>query len=80
LFADLPVNAQDALLHDIETTPFFFNVRLLTIAAVFSDPSYGGGHDVGETLLRIERQPAYQPPFGYYDAEYARTHGGGGAR
>jgi hypothetical protein len=43
------------------------------VAGVFSDPSYGGNRDhAGFTLIGMEHAAAYQPPFGWYDAEYAK--------
>jgi gluconate 2-dehydrogenase gamma chain len=78
-FAELAADARDAVLRDVETTPFFGTMRLLTIGGMFADPSYGGNRDgAGRRLLRIEHAAAYAPPFGYYDAEAAAA--GGGAR
>jgi hypothetical protein len=81
-FADAAPEQQDALLHEVEDSQFFFLGRLLTIAGTFSDPSHGGNRDhVGFTLLQIEHAPAYQPPFGWYDEQHARiaAAGNGGA-
>lgn len=76
-FADLEPGEQDGLIRDIENTPFFQTARMLTIMAVFSDPSYGGNRDgVGWTILGMERADHWSPPFGYYDAELARDEGG----
>jgi hypothetical protein len=50
---------------------------MLVVMGVFSDPSWGGGRgDVGHTLLQIEHAAAYQPPFGWYDAQHTRANGG----
>lgn len=81
-FSDATAEQQDALLHEVEDTPFFFVARLLTVAGTFSDPAHGGNRDhAGFTLLQMEHAPAYQPPFGWYDAQHARiaVAGEGGA-
>jgi gluconate 2-dehydrogenase gamma chain len=76
-FAELDAAQQDALIGDVVDSPFFFLGRMLVVMGVFSDPSHGGGRDhVGERLLGIEHAAAYQPPFGWYDAEHARANGG----
>jgi gluconate 2-dehydrogenase gamma chain len=75
-FAALKADQQDALLKDIEKTPFFGQTRFATIVGMFGNPSYGGNQDqVGWKLLGFEAHGVYQPPFGWYDAEAAR--GGG---
>jgi hypothetical protein len=77
-FADLPAEARAGVFREFEATPHFFNMRLLSVAGMFSDPSHGGNRDgAGWRLLRIEHAPLYQPPFGYYDAEAAGQTGGG---
>lgn len=69
-FAELTPARQDALLKDIEKTPFFGSVRFVTVVGMFANPSYGGNLDqVGWKLLGFEGHGIYQPPFGYYDAE-----------
>lgn len=69
-FADLPGDAQIAVMRELEGEAWFGPLRFLVLAGVFSDPSYGGGRDgAGFTLLGIERAPSYSPPFGHYDAE-----------
>lgn len=68
-FASLPAERQDALLHDIEKTPFFDAIRFLTIAGMFSDPSWGGNRErTGWNLLGFDSRAIWQPPFGAYDA------------
>ncbi len=70
-FVALNAEQQDALLRDIETTDFFVTVRTLTIAGMFALPEYGGnrGH-AGYQLIGFGHQHVWQPPFGYYDADY----------
>ena len=44
--------------------------RALTLAGVFADPSYGGNRNgIGFQILDMKHQAAFQPPFGYYDAQ-----------
>ena len=63
---------QDQLLRQIESSQFFNTIRFLTVAGMFSSPEYGGNRDkVGFELLGFTDQHAWQPPFGFYDADYA---------
>jgi gluconate 2-dehydrogenase gamma chain len=72
-FRSLGPGQQDALLRAIETTPFFDTMRYLTIAGTFSLPEHGGNRNgVGWGLLGFEMRHMWEPPFGFYDAEYAR--------
>lgn len=69
-FAALPTARQDALLHEIEQEAYFGPLRTFTMIGTFSLPSYGGNRDwVGWDMIRQGRQGAYQPPFGWYDAQ-----------
>jgi len=71
-FHELEAEQQDQLLREVEQTPFFGTMRFLTIAGMFSLPEYGGNRDkVGYQLIGFVDQHAWQPPFGYYDADYA---------
>jgi gluconate 2-dehydrogenase gamma chain len=71
-FADLSDDQQIEVLKGIENTKFFGTLRFLTVAGMFSNPSYGGNRDeIGWKLIGFEAPHAWQPPFGYYDAEYA---------
>lgn len=79
-FAALPPDLQIAVMKDVENTPFFFNARMLTVLGVLADPKYGGNRDnVGLDLIRREHGGAWQPPFGYYDAQAAVASAGGEA-
>lgn len=72
-FAALTPAQQDEILREVESTPFFEAVRLATIVGTLALPTYGGNRDhLGWKLLGMEHDGAYQPPFGYYDAEAAR--------
>lgn len=76
-FAELEPATQDELMRAAEDTQGFFLARLLVVAGVFSDPSYGGNRDgAGVVILGIDPQPVYAPPFGRYDAEAAPSAGG----
>jgi len=69
-FADLDSEAQVRHLESIEDTPFFGFALALTVFGTFSDPKHGGGReDAIHRIYGIEHRPAWQPPFGWYDAE-----------
>ena len=71
-FADLTLDRQEELLREVEQEDanFFFFARTLVVMGMFANPSYGGNRDkVGWALLGFEDKAAFQPPFGYYDAE-----------
>jgi gluconate 2-dehydrogenase gamma chain len=75
-FSALTPARQDELLKAIEQTPFFGNVRFITIAGMFANSSYGGNQgQVGWKLLGFEGHGIFQAPFGYYDAEYVQKGG-----
>ena len=71
-FADLDEAEQDALLEANQQTPFFGLIRVMTFAGFFGLSEYGGNKDgVGWQLLGMDPTVhAYEPPFGYYDAQY----------
>jgi hypothetical protein len=69
-FAELPSGKQTGLLRQVEQTPFFGLVHFLTLCGVFALPAHGGNLDrSGWALLGFEARHAWQPPFGYYDAQ-----------
>lgn len=71
-FAALPADAQLRLLKEEESSPFFGTVRFMTIAGMFSMPSYGGNKDhLGWKMLGFEHRHVWVPPFGSYDAPHA---------
>lgn len=74
LFSDLDTDDQDRYLAAREDSGFFNQMRFMTIAGFFAMSSYGGNRDhVGWKLLGLDNQHhSWQPPFGYYDAEYRR--------
>ena len=77
-FSALDASAQDRILTAVEADePGLFGlIQALTVMGTFSNPSYGGNRDeVGWRLLGFAPAERFDPPFGYYDAEYARTGG-----
>ena len=71
-FTGLGSEQQIEVLKGIEDTAFFGTIRFLTVAGMFSNPSYGGNRgEAGWKLIGFEAPHAWQPPFGYYDADYA---------
>jgi len=69
-FDEAPPERQLEIMREVETTPFFGTARLLAVLGMFSDPLHGGNRaGAGWTLLGMEHEASYQPPFGYYDAE-----------
>jgi len=71
-FAALGNALQIQVLQRIEETDFFATIRYLTIAGMFSNPSYGGNRDqLGWKLIGFEGPRGWSPPFGFYDADYA---------
>jgi gluconate 2-dehydrogenase gamma chain len=76
-FAQLNPADQDAVLREIESTPLFGGLRFLTMVGMFANSSWGGNRDnVGWKLIGFEPHAIHTPPFGYYDAQEAKTRGG----
>ena len=70
-FSALAPEQQDELLVSIEDTEFFGTMRYMTIAGMFSLPEYGGNRDyAGWNLIGFEHKHVWEPPFGFYDADY----------
>ena len=71
-FAELPWAEQAEVLKANESTPFFDKIHFLTVAGMFAMPSYGGNRDkLGWALIGFQDRHNWQPPFGYYDKDYA---------
>lgn len=69
-FASLDFDRQTAVLAQVEDSPFFGTMLFLTQAGMFSMPQYGGNRDeAGWRLIGFDHRHAWQPPFGYYDAQ-----------
>ncbi len=75
-FAALTFDQQTAILQTVEDTPFFESMIFLTHCGMFALPSWGGNVDkAGWKLLGFENLHAWQPPFGYYDAQVTAAGG-----
>jgi gluconate 2-dehydrogenase gamma chain len=69
-FAELDPARQEALMPAVAALPVFGLLRVLVLAGMFGDPSYGGNRNqVGWRLLGFDDRFAWQPPFGYYDRD-----------
>jgi len=74
-FSSLASAEQVKVLQAIEKSEFFEILRLHTIMGFLASPEYGGNYQqVGWKLIGFENKPVYTPPFGYYDAEYDKSH------
>ena len=73
MFSDLDEADQDRHLQSQQESGFFDTMRFTTVMGFFGMKKYGGNRDdAGWKLLGIDsHQHGWQPPFGYYDAEYA---------
>lgn len=71
-FSAAPEAQQIAWLKEVDKTPFFTAVRRLTVLGLIALPKYGGNHDnLGWKLIGVEDNHFWEPPFGYYDKDYA---------
>jgi gluconate 2-dehydrogenase gamma chain len=72
-FSAVGPKVQESFLKTVDRTPFFETTRFLTVLGLFSSPKYGGNYQgSGWKLMGFVDQHAFAPPFGYYDAQYAR--------
>lgn len=78
-FAELDDGSQDELLTTIESSGFFDSLWMLTMTGFFAMSSYGGNkNNVAWDLIGFEgNHGAWEYPFGYYDAEYAKKKSNG---
>jgi gluconate 2-dehydrogenase gamma chain len=61
---------QIALIRTIEGSNFFELLRTHTVMGFLGNPSYGGNRvRAGWKQIGFEDEMAYEPPFGYYDAQ-----------
>jgi len=68
--ASLSSEQQLELVRAIEKSDFFEVVRTHTVLGFLGNPSYGGNRGkVGWNYIGFEDRMAFEPPFGYYDAE-----------
>lgn len=73
-FAALDFDRQTSLLASIETTPFFETMIFLTHCGLFANPRWGGNREqIGWNLIGFDSRHAWQPPFGYYDAQFDKS-------
>jgi gluconate 2-dehydrogenase gamma chain len=86
-FSSATPEQQDQILHSLDeqtgparrhsrsdgaSSSFFQAVRVHTIVAFLVDPDSGGNRDgVGWKVIGREPEHMFQPPFGYYDKDYA---------
>jgi hypothetical protein len=71
-FSAAPEAQQIAWLHEVDETPFFQAVRRLTVLGITAMPKYGGNFEgLGTKLLGVIDSHYWEPPFGYYDKDYA---------
>lgn len=73
-FAELDADTQDAALRGIEDDGRFEIWRILTIFGFFAMEKHGGNKDhLSWELVGYQgHHGAWTPPFGHYDAEYAK--------
>jgi gluconate 2-dehydrogenase gamma chain len=70
-FADLAPEQQIAIMKKYESTEEFMTLRAYTIVGFLADPKYGGNRDeLGWKYIGFENPGMFEPPFGYYDAEF----------
>ena len=63
---------QMTLIRTKETSSFFELLRTHTVLGFLGNPSYGGNREkVGWHQIGFDNRMAYEPPFGYYDAQHA---------
>lgn len=75
-FAGLSFDQQTTILEEVDTTSFFNQMIFLTHCGMFALPSWGGNRDkAGWALLGFDDRHAWQPPFGYYDAQLMAGEG-----
>ena len=68
--ASLTGPQQMTLIRTIEASNFFELLRTHTVLGFLGNPSYGGNRGkTGWNQIGFEDRMAYQPPFGYYDAQ-----------
>jgi len=77
--ATLSAEQQMMLIRAIETSRLFDLLRTHTVLGFLGNPSYGGNRGgVGWQQIGFDSRMAYQPPFGYYDAEEVAAKTGDG--
>ena len=65
-----PKGDQLQWVRSIEKSEFFEVVRTHTLLGYLGSPNYGGNRNqVGWKYIQFDDRMAWEPPFGYYDAE-----------
>ena len=68
--ASLSHEQQCQLIQAIDKSEFFEQLRIHTVLGFLGNPSYGGNREeVGWKYIGFENRMAFEPPFGFYDAE-----------
>src|SRR5690242_7663616 len=76
--AALTDEQQISLVRALETSSFFELLRTHTVLGFLSHPSYGGNRGkTGWQQIGFEDRMSYEPPFGFYDAEFRQAAGSG---
>src|SRR5438105_553141 len=71
--ASLTDHQQMILIRAIEASSFFELLRTHTVLGFLGSPSYGGNREkTGWHQIGFEDRMAWEPPFGYYDAQANR--------
>jgi len=71
-FADLAQEVQFGFLEHMEHTPFFGEMRFLTVLGLLANPSYGGNAGKsGWNLVGFVDRHVWESPYGHYDKDYA---------
>jgi len=79
-FQRLAFPEQTRLVQQIEASPFFGTVHFLTLCGLFAMPAHGGNlNSRAWEMIGFEDRHVWQPPFGYYDAEYTREQNHAGS-
>ena len=76
-FSDSAASGRRMYRANANASPFFETVRVHTIVGFLIDPESGRGGNrnaVGWKLIGRDREHMFQPPFGYYDKDYAGWH------
>ena len=71
-FATAAADEQLAFLKGVDETSFFAAARTLTVLGLLASPQYGGNYrGAGWKLIGLMDHQVFEPPFGYYDRDYA---------
>jgi gluconate 2-dehydrogenase gamma chain len=74
--ASLSPQQQKLLVASIEKSEFFELVRTHTVLGFYGAPGHGGNRKgVGWTHIGFEDRMAFEPPFGFYDAQAMKEGG-----